>query len=172
MATKKEKALINWLTAWQNKKYADMLEFSQISWVHNGGSVEKGKRPENIPYNKNLFKNTELLEFEIISSHPCKYGDQTLEEKVIIDFTVACKIFYKLVPICKTEVRLIRLIQEDKNGEATLTKGSWGVRPQSSLRKVDTDFLNLGVQNPTFENLVKEMKDNCNTELQLKHSEF
>lgn len=142
MATNREKALKNWLENWKNKKFKLMLEDSQISWV-NADYVVKGIRQDVGLYIKNLYKNTELLDYEILESHPVKYDnkgkEETFDDKVMIDYTVSCKVYYKPLSTVKDEVRLMRLIQENKDGKPTPTKGKWGVNPMSALRKIEQE---------------------------------
>ncbi|MFA7327141.1 MAG: hypothetical protein WC121_10785 [Candidatus Kapaibacterium sp.] len=161
MATNREKAIKSWLENWKNKKYRAMLDFSQISWV-NADYIVKGIPQDVGLYIKNLYKNTELLDFEILTTHTVKYKGkdkvESLDEKIIIDYTVACKIYYKGLSIAKDEVRLIRMIQETKDGKGTPTKGKWGVNPMSALRKVDYDFTNIKKNTKTFEELVVKMR--------------
>lgn len=162
MATKKEKALKNWLENWKNRKFKLMLEDSQISWV-NADYIVAGVPQDVGLYLKNLYKQTELLDYEILTTHKVEYKDkngvETLDSKIIIDYTVACKIYYKGLSIAKDEVRLIRMIQETPDGKATPTKGKWGVNPMSALRKLDYDFTKIKKGNTTFGDLVKKMRN-------------
>ena len=157
MATNKEKALKNWLENWKNRNFKLMLDDSQISWV-NADYIVAGIPQDVGLYIKNLYKQTELLDYEILTTHAVKYNEDTLDEKVIIDYTVACKIHYKKLSTAKDEVRLIRMIQETPDGKATPTKGKWGVNPMSALRKVDYNFSGVKKGSTSFTETVSKMR--------------
>lgn len=154
MNTKSEKAIREWLTAWKKRDYRKMFELSQVSWG-------LGKEQKNQLYIKNLYKNTELLDFDILLSEPIKYGTkgEVLTPEVMLQFFVVCKVFYKQVPICKDEIRVINVIQEDKEGKATTSDGIWGVNPMSALRKFKDEFLNVKFG----ETSKKELKEKLET---------
>lgn len=130
MATK---ALNKWLKAWKSRNYKEMLKHSQISWV-NQNYYERGKKIDVRLYNKNLYKNFELLEYEIIEEIPATYKGGEYDNRVFKDYRVRCKVYYKKVPICKNEVRIIRLVQEDKEGNPVIENGVWGINPVSAYR--------------------------------------
>jgi hypothetical protein len=134
MATK---ALNKWLKAWKGRNYKEMLKHSQISWV-NQNYYERGRKIDVRLYLKNLYKNTELLEYEILEAVPAKYKGGELDSNIMTDVRVKCKVYYKNVPICRDEIRLIRLINENKEGKPT-ANGEWGVNPMSALRKESPD---------------------------------
>ena len=158
MATKSEKTLTNWLEKWKKRSFRAMLEDSQISWV-NADYIVKGIPQDVGLYIKNLYKQTQLLDYQILNTHQVKHNEEVLNEKVIIDYTVACKIYYIGLAIAKDEVRLIRMIQETRDGKPTAVKGKWGVNPMSALRKVDYDFSKIRKDTPVFTDLVKKMRD-------------
>lgn len=130
MATK---ALNKWLKAWKSRNYKEMLKHSQTSWV-NQNHFERGKKIDIRLYNKNLYKHLELLDYEIIEEIPATYKGGEYDSNIFKDFRVKCNVFYKKVPICKDEVRIIRLIQEDKEGNPTTENGEWGINPMSAYR--------------------------------------
>lgn len=151
-----ENTLKNWLSNWHNKQYRAMLTDSQISWV-NADYIVKGIPQDVGLYIRDLYKQTDLLDYEILTQHPVKYGEETLDERVIVDYTVACRINYKGLLITKDEVRLIRIVQETKDGKPT-AKGKWGVNPISALRKIDHNFSNAKKGVSSFADLVPKMK--------------
>lgn len=139
-----QEALTNWLTAWKKRDFNKMFALSQVSW-RGQEHIVNGIVKSNDPYLKRLYKDVELLDFEILMSDSIEYGDkkEKLDPNVILQYYVVCKIFYKKISIVKDEIRVINIIQETKDGTAVNEEGTWGVNPNSALRKFKDDFLEV-----------------------------
>ncbi len=60
MNEKAREALTKFLYAWQNKKYNNMYKYCQLTWKKNHKKTEL----------KKMFRNTEIVKFEIVQEHP------------------------------------------------------------------------------------------------------